>query len=104
LWWDLRLLNVEQPFPDNKIGFSPIDVHRNGAEFSFMKWKLLLCVAAVAVAGCASYQQQVQSPYREFGFTIDSVPAPVAGVTPDEAASIYGSLRTATPIPYGQNN
>ena len=72
--------------------------------FGIMKWKLLLCVAVLAVAGCASNQQDPYASYGEFGFSTDLVPPPVMGLTTAEGEVLYGST-VGSPSPvYGQNN
>jgi hypothetical protein len=71
-----------------------------------MKWKLLICGAAVAVTGCA-FQQNQYASYGEFGYTYDLVPPPVMGLTPAEAVRIMQAPvltpgQSPTPaLPYG---
>jgi hypothetical protein len=69
-----------------------------------MKWKLLLCVAALAVAGCAYNQQDSYASYGEFGFSSDLVPTPVEGLTGGDVDSAYGSTVVASSRASGQNN
>ncbi|HZM05085.1 MAG TPA: hypothetical protein VFC44_18960 [Candidatus Saccharimonadales bacterium] len=73
-----------------------------------MKWKLLLCGAAlvVTVTGCA-FSHNEYSSYSEFGYTYDLVPPPVMGLTPDEAVRIMqappiSAAQSPSPaLPYG---
>jgi len=67
-----------------------------------MKWKLLLCVAGLALAGCASHQQDSYAVYGEFGFTYDLVPPPVGGLSSADVEQMYGSAGIAAPVVYGQ--
>ena len=72
--------------------------------FGIMKWKLLLCLAVLAVAGCASNQQDSYAGYGEFGFSSDLVPTPVAGLTSADVERVYGSTVVAPSRMYGQSN
>jgi hypothetical protein len=72
--------------------------------FGIMKWKLLLCVAVLAVAGCASNQQDPYASYGELGFSSDLIPPPVVGLTPAEVEVIYGSPVVSPSTVYGQSN
>jgi hypothetical protein len=56
-----------------------------------MKWKLLLCVAVLAVAGCASNQDDSYAGTGEFGFSTDLIPPPVEGLTGADVDRFYGS-------------
>jgi hypothetical protein len=62
-----------------------------------MKLKLLLCGAALVVAGCASEQNPFAGS-GEFSYTYDLVPQPVPGLTQAELARIAEVPVTATPL------
>jgi hypothetical protein len=69
-----------------------------------MKWRLLLCVAVLALAGCAFNQQGPYANYDEYGFGSDLVPAPVQGLTPAEVNLMYGPAAASPSGYYGQSN
>jgi uncharacterized protein YcfL len=69
-----------------------------------MKSKLLLCVAVLALAGCASNQQNSYSGYGNFGFESDLVPTPVQGLTAADADSIYGTTVVSPTRAYTPSN
>jgi hypothetical protein len=74
--------------------------------YKVMKWKLLFCVATVAVAGCASDNSNntdAYAVYGEFGFSYDMVPPPVPGLTAADIQQMYGTT-SITPVVYGQNS
>jgi hypothetical protein len=52
-----------------------------------MKLKLLLCGAALLVAGCASEQNPIISSGK-YSYSYDLVPEPLPGITPEELARI----------------
>lgn len=53
-----------------------------------MKLKLLLCGAALVVAGCASEQNPFAGS-GEFSYTYDLVPQPVPDLTPVDLDILY---------------
>jgi hypothetical protein len=62
-----------------------------------MKFKLLLCGAALLAAGCDT----TPNPYGssgEYSFTYDLVPQPVPNVTPGELVKIEQAQITSTPV------
>jgi hypothetical protein len=69
-----------------------------------MKWKLLLCTAVLAAAGCASNQQNSYAGYGEFGFSSDLVPPPIQGLTEADVDILYGSPVVSPSGVYGHNN
>jgi hypothetical protein len=87
---------------------APFDltVHWQNIFTKVMKWKLLLCAAGLAVAGCASDNNNnntdAYATYGEFGFSYDLVPSPVPGLTAADVQQMYGTT-TITPAVYGQN-
>jgi hypothetical protein len=85
-------------------GFPLLTCREAGMSFVAMKWKLSLCLFVLAVAGCASSQQDVFTGYRNLGFTVDSIPPPVEGLTTADVAGVYGStVDTPTRVyPQGQ--
>jgi hypothetical protein len=63
-----------------------------------MKLKLLLCGAALMVAGCASPQNPFASS-GEYSYTYDYVPQPVPEIPTDELAKIYQEQATVSFAP-----
>jgi hypothetical protein len=68
-----------------------------------MKWKLLLCVSLLALAGCQSENNNAYSAYGEFGFSYDLIPPPIAGLSAADLQQIYGASGGLAPVIYGQN-
>jgi hypothetical protein len=68
-----------------------------------MKWKLLLCVAALVLAGCSSENNNAYSVYGEFGFSYDLVPPPVQGLSAADLQQMYGTTGVMAPAVYGQS-
>jgi hypothetical protein len=62
-----------------------------------MKWKLLLCAAAMIASGC-SFNQNQYATYGEYGYSRDLVPQPVPGLTAPEMRVIYGAPVTTPTI------
>ncbi len=62
-----------------------------------MKSRLLLCGAALLVAGCASQQNPFASS-AEKPFTYDLVPQPVADLSPTEMDKFYEAPATASSV------
>jgi hypothetical protein len=81
----------------------PIDVGRYWREYSVMKWKLLLCAACLAMAGCASENNNAYAVYGEFGFSYDLVPPPVHGLSTADLEQMYGTSGVMAPVVYGQS-
>jgi hypothetical protein len=72
--------------------------------FAVMKWKLLICAAVLAAAGCASEQQDSYSQYANFGFHADMIPSPVEGLTTADVDAAYASDEVSTPKVSTQGN
>jgi hypothetical protein len=68
-----------------------------------MKWKLLLCMALLALAGCQSANNNAYSVYGEFGFSYDLVPPPIQGLSSADLQQMYGTTGVLGPVVYGQN-
>jgi len=67
---------------------SPIAPFKSGHDRLIMKLKLLLCGAALLVAGCSSPENPFASS-GEYSYTYDSVPQPLMDPTPGDMDKIY---------------
>jgi hypothetical protein len=59
-----------------------------------MKWKLLLLGAVLGVAGCSN--QYPAAGTGDFGFNTDLIPAPVQGLSDEDADRVYGATASST--------
>jgi hypothetical protein len=88
-------LNSYSVFPYDAIMVLPIAPGQHWHDKLRMKLKLLLCGAALLVAGCASEESPFTSA-GEYAFTFDMVPSPVPGLSPTEMAKIAEVPTTTT--------